>query len=926
MHRPGRLGAVAAAAIAAVLTACGGRTQEQSLQAARQQIDKREFNAATIELKSVLQQSPSSGEARYLLGKTLFESGDAAAAEVEFRKAIESTYRSDALVAALAKAMLARGKHAKLIEEFGNTKTTDPAASADLHTSLAEAYLRTGGRERAETLLAEVLQAQPDFAAARLLRARIVASQGESGVDAALQELKAGGPALARSADAAYLEGKLLLDGKRDVDAATKAFEQALVLRPDYLPAHEALIALQLYRRDTAAATRQAAAMKLAAPQSAQARLFELQMAYLNGQYPQARELAQQLLRFMPDNLRLLYIAGAVEFELNALVQAETHLNKAVTLAPKFMPPRKMLARTYLRSGQPAKALSVLAPMLDAQAPAADTLVLAAEAHLQSGDTKASEAFFKRANQAKPNDTQIRTALALNELSKGHDDAAFGELRSLASTSTGSVTDLALISAHTQRGQWDQALEAIAVLEKKQPDKPLPPHLRGRVLLLRQDLAGAKKSFDLALTKDAVYFPSIASLASIDLLERKPELAQKRLEAVITVQPRNVQALLALAELKAKTSGSKPAEVTALIDQAIKASPGETGPRAALVNYLLASGQAKPGLDAAQAGLAASPNSPDMLLLLGNAQLASGEPNQAITSYNKLVKMQPNAAQPHLGLAAAYKAAKNTESAISSLQQALAITPDLLPAQRELITMELIAKRPERAIEVARTVQKQRPQDAVGFMLAGDVEAQRKNWDAAALAFRLGLDKKDLRELPSRLHYALLAGNKAADANRFEQDWLKKHPSDAGFLFYLGDLSLSARDWVSAEKRYRQVLSIDADNAAATNNVAWLMALSKTPGAVAMGERAVALAPNSAPAFDTLASTLAADKQWARALEAANKALSLASDTAPYRLQLAKVLLDSGDKAKAKTELDRLTQLGNKFNRQSEVTALLGRL
>ena len=288
--------------------------------------------------------------------------------------------------------------------------------------------------------------------------------------------------------------------------------------------------------------------------------------------------------------------------------------------------------------------------------------------------------------------------------------------------------------------------------------------------------------------------------------------------------------------------------------------------------------------------------------------------------------MQPNSAQPHLGLAAAYKATQNTESAISSLQNALVITPDLLPAQRELITLELIAKRPERAIEVAKTVQKQRPADAVGFMLAGDVETQRKNWGAAALAFRSGLDKKDLRELPSRLHYALLAGNKAADASRFEQDWLKKHPGDVGFLFYLGDLSLSAREWVSAEKRYRQVLAIDADNAAATNNVAWLMALSNTPGAVAMGERAVALAPNSAPAFDTLASTLAADKQWARAVEAANKALSLASDAAPYRLQLAKVLLDSGDKAKAKAELDRLTQLGNKFNRQPEVTALLGRL
>jgi len=48
------------------------------------------------------------------------------------------------------------------------------------------------------------------------------------------------------------------------------------------------------------------------------------------------------------------------------------------------------------------------------------------------------------------------------------------------------------------------------------PGKPLPQHLRARVLVLSGDLAGARASYEKALTADAKYFASIEGLATID--------------------------------------------------------------------------------------------------------------------------------------------------------------------------------------------------------------------------------------------------------------------------------------------------------------------------------------------------------------------------------------------------------------------------
>ena len=50
---------------------------------------------------------------------------------------------------------------------------------------------------------------------------------------------------------------------------------------------------------------------------------------------------------------------------------------------------------------------------------------------------------------------------------------------------------------------------------------------------------------------------AVASLAAMDMADKKPDDARRRFEAVLSKDPKNAQALLAIAELRARSGGAK---------------------------------------------------------------------------------------------------------------------------------------------------------------------------------------------------------------------------------------------------------------------------------------------------------------------------------------------------------------------------------
>lgn len=910
-----------ALATAFVLAACGGNKPETMVASARDYLAKNDTKAAVIQLKNALQENPDLPEARYLLGQALLRSGDAVGAETELRKALALKHPLDAVAPPLARALVLQRQFKKVTEEFGATVLGDPKLQAELKTTLATAYGAQDKQAEARAALAAALAADPTNIPAQLIQAREKAAARD--YDGAVTMVDA---ILARAPDSeeAYqFKGDLLAYGKSNFAGALEAYRKSVEVKPTYMEGHAAILSLLLRDRKFDDAGKQMEAMRKAGPNNPATVYFETMLAYMKRDIKLAKERSQQLLRVAPNNARSLLMAGAIELESKSLLQAEAHLAKSLQLAPEVTLTRRMLATTYLRAGQPAKALATVQPLLKEPDKLDATLTaLLGEIYLQSGDPKKAEEYFNRSVKLDPKNERTRTAVALTQLAGGRAEAGLAELQEISLSETGATATLALISAHLRRGDYDRALKAIDVLEKKQTDKALPHNLRGRTLLAKKDLAGARKSFERSLEIEPTYFASVASLAAMDLADKRPDDARKRFDAVLAKDPKNAQALLAIAELRGRT-GAPKAEVAELLGRAIDANPTDQTARMLLIEFHLRNRDFKPAQLAAQNAIAALPDSAELQAALGRALQASGDTNQALAAFNKAAALQPNAAAPHVLIADAQVAAKNNSAATESLRKALALQPGNLEIQRKLIALAVEDKNYTEATRIARDMQKQSPKSPAGYMMEGDIAAAQKNWGPAADIYRNGLKAAPASVLAVKAHGALLAAEKRDDAGRFAADWIRTQPNDMIFRMHLGDTASTRNDYAEAEKHYTVVLRAQPRNAVVMNNLAWIGGKLKRDNAISMAQKAIEIVPDQPAFLDTLAGLYADKGDYAKALEWQNKAIAKAPDQAIYKLNLARIHISGGKKDLARKELDELAKLGDKFRGQPEVARLL---
>jgi putative PEP-CTERM system TPR-repeat lipoprotein len=914
----GRVGASILLA-AALLAACGGKSDADMTASAKQLLEQKDLQGAMIQLKNALQKQPNSAEARLLLGKTLLELGDPVSALVELGKAQELQSAEDEVVPPIARAMVLVGDDAKLLAQYGNTRLKSPAAAADLGTSLAVAYAVRGEKDKAWAALNQALRAAPTYARANVMEARLKAAEGD--MDGALKLLDEVLTREPTNDGAGVLKGEVLLLGKQDTAGALATFRKVLAANPKSVSAHVSVISILNSEKKPEEARAQYEALKKVQPNHPETLFYQAQFAYQDKDFKTTKEVADRLLKAMPESPRALELAGAASFRLKRYPEAEASLGKALKVAPGLLLARQLLAQTYLRTGQPQKTIELLQPLAEAKNPDATALSLIGEAWLQLGDAKKSDAAYAQAEKAAPNDPRVRTALAMSQILRGNSAGAATQLEAIAAEDKSPRADVALISARLRQNDLPGALKAIDGLEKKLPDKALAHNLRGRVLLLKRDIPAATKAFETALGKEPNYFPAVASLAAIDLEAGRPDAARKRFEEVVQNNPKSHQALLALAELQLRTGGS-PDEVIKLLRAAVKANAGEPAPHLALVRELL-SRDPKAALTAAREAAAALPGNTEIQDALGRTQLAANDPGQAVATYKALSVAQPTNPAWQVRLGEALLSNKDPEGSKGALRRALEIRPDFVSAQRALVGIAVMEKKYPDALALARDMQKRNPKEPLGFSLEGDVFASQRNWDAAVSAYRTTFSLAKSNDALVRLHTTLRAGGKKTEAEKMAADWLRERPKDAAFRYYLGDVSMTEGNFPAAETHYRSVLEVQPKNSLAMNNIAWLLMKQGKPGGLALAQQANDIMPGSPQLMDTLAMALAAEGKMPQALELQKSAVQRSGGNPSLKLSLAKLLIKSGDKAYARAELEDLAKLGDRFREQGEVAALL---
>lgn len=906
-------------AMALLVSACGSDSPDALLASAQDYLSRNDAPAAIIQLKNVLKDRPDSAKARLLLAQALQATGDIAGAETEFRKAQDLGAAPDEVVPQLAQALLLGKQFGKITTDYALLQLASAPAQASLKTTVAIAWLRQGQEDKFRASIDEALKAKADHVPALIELVRASAQRGN--IDEALAGLDKI-PRQSSGADEAHkLRGDLLLYGKRDMDAAMVAYREALQVNPSYLEGQAAVVQLLLLQGKTEAAAEALQRLAKAAPGKPQTLYLQAMLAYAKNDLKAAQEHAQKLVSLTPENFRALELAGMTELRLGANVQAEALLAKALQLEAGLPMARRGLVTAYVRQGRLDKAMSALPVDVERNDRDPGMMALAGQVYMLHGDVERAQRYFARASNLDPKDPAKRTSLAVSRLASGQGDAALGELQSIAASDDGVVADMALINALLQERKVDQALKAIDALEKKRPADVMPVFLRGRALLLKRDAVGARKAMERVLEIDPNYFPAVGVLAVLDNADKRPDDARARLEAAIKRQPGNVQAHLALVELR-QANGADKTELATLLRKVVEAAPSSPLPRLLLAEHHLRHSEPKDALVVAQQAVSALPDNVQLLDVLGRAQSANGEHNQAQASFNRMAALQPQSSLPFLRMASANLIAGDRDAASQNLRKALEIEPKSLEAQQGQVSLAMAAQKPGDALAISRAVQKQRPKEQVGYMLEGEIHAAGKAWDKAADAFRAGLKQVASPELAVRLHDVLLSAAKKPEADRWAAEWSRTQPKDAAFPFYLGNRALTLNELPESLRHFERVVAIQPENAAALNNLAWLKGQLGRDGALADAERANALAPNQPAFMDTWAMLLSSANQHERALEMQKKVVQLQPQVLEFKLNLAKIQIKAGNKDAARALLDELSAAGDRFSAQAEVDRL----
>ena len=891
---------------------------EQLLGKARQERENGNYSTAIIHLKNVLQKLPDHAEAYFLLGASYADSGNAALAETTLRKSIELGFDKTKVFPELGKVLLQKGEFQKALDEIAVGEESGPADQAEILSLRAVALIGLNRRAEARGLLEEALALQPQYSNALLARARLYVGDGK--LDEAARQVEgviAGAPANAE----AWLTLGDLLRFRADRPGALKAYQKAFALSPNNIPSRLAMAQLHIDAGDFEEAGKQLGEVRKLDPRNFFANYMQALIEFRRQSMAASRRSVSAALAAAPDHVPSLLLAGAVEDALGAHIEAQSYLGQVLARAPGNLYARRLLISSMLKSGRAVRALEVLRPGLR-QAPEDPTLLaLTGEALLQTGQYAKASVFFEQATRLEPKNPGSQLGLGLSRLAAGDAGRALASLESAVELDSASYhADVILVTWHLNRGNHDLALKALEKLESKQPNNPLTYNLKAAAYGAKKDFAAARRNLIHALELQPTYVQAAVNLALLDLQDKNPVVARGRLTSILERDKNNVQALLALAKL-APGIGATPKEVINWLERAAAASSNLVQPKLLLARAYAQFGEFNNAIELAQRTLASDPENPESLDTLGSIQLAAGEMDRAIASFERVTLLQPQSPLALYRLANAQAAASDRGAAASTLKKALSLKPDYREALMALADLEIQGGDFAAALKIARQLKAKTLSLTPDLEFATNVPMMNMQQSTEPAS---RLDPSGV--ILIKLHKALVRAGKPVDAGSRLTQWLKESPDDLALRLYAGDFSLESRNYRDAILHYEQVLRKQSDNPMALNNLAVAYHQAKDPRSTGTAERAYKLRPDRADIMDTLGWILTEQGKIGRGIELLQNAVAAVPDAPLIRYHLAQALLKTGEKARARAELERIESKEYRFAEQAEAMKLLKQL
>jgi tetratricopeptide (TPR) repeat protein len=576
--------------------------------------------------------------------------------------------------------------------------------------------------------------------------------------------------------------------------------------------------------------------------QARKAHHLEKGNAYLAaGNYEKARVEFQNALQITPMDPEARYDNGLVNEKLGKPRLAAQFYQGTIDVSADHLGARSHLARLYVFSGAPDRALDLIKPALQKHPDDSELLALRAAIHVQQKDLDDALTDAERAVQLDPANEDAVTALAGIYTSTKSSDKARELLEGAVKRLPASV-DLRLVLAQIY-STGDRPADAERVLMDLVSLKPNDPSHRIR---LAQYYAGHSQldAAERVLREGIKAIPQDRplKLSLIDFLSarRSREAAEKELQSMIATNPKDPELKFALAKLY---ESGRQADLAEKVYQDVISSEGldEAGltARDRLARSRLTVHGDVPGAQKLIAEvLAKSPRDNDALILRGDIELAQKDPKATIADLRAVLRDQPNSPPVLRTLALAHLA--NGEPAIAEETMRRAVEANPKDATLRLDLAGLLAQlgKPEQAKPVAAEVVKDeptnvlalqtlfrvsaashdyataksaadgvvaaQPKSALGYMYQGALAEEEKHYDEAVRLYAQAADLQpdELEPLKAQIQ-VLVAQKRLPDAMKRLDQVISAQPGEAFAPEMKGDLLLDQGHVDEAMVAYR---------------------------------------------------------------------------------------------------------------------------
>lgn len=527
-----RLLALAAlTALAACSNAIGGGDPKAAIKRGEQALADGEARTARIEFLNAIKAEPNNARVRLLQAETYLKLGDAVAAEAELRRARQLGAPLAQTHHLLAHALLLQGKNEDAVREAQAAPAPHAAYSARIR---GQAQMKLGDIGEATHAFDAAIAAAPKDPVVWTDLARFRRSIGD--MTGALATADRAIRLRPDAVDAITLRGELTRN-QYGLAAALPWFDRALEI-DDADPAARLERAATLgdmgRMAEMLADTREVLRNSPAHPMA-----YHLQsvLAARAGKFELARSLHGKGGGAMDDQPAGMLLAGAIELETGAAMQAIARLQRLLAIQPENSKARRLLAFAHWKNGNADATIRALQPVADRPDADSHSLTLLAKAHSKRGDKTRAAQLLARA--AQPQDISQATLLAFPA-----SDEQMYTLRDQADAQRGDAqAQVSLIGALLARGESAEALDRARRLQADHPGAVDAHLLVGDTLGAQGDHEGAARQYRRAAN---LSFTEPVALRLIDALRRSGQrtAAARVLQLFLDQNPRNVSAML----------------------------------------------------------------------------------------------------------------------------------------------------------------------------------------------------------------------------------------------------------------------------------------------------------------------------------------------------------------------------------------------